>query len=517
MRSLTIAALIGLPGCSLLASVPDDSVGDGGSGGAGQTVSVQGSGGGCQDGDTRACYSGPLGTEKVGDCVAGIQLCEGGTFGECVGEVVPAATDVCLDSNDEDCTGCACGGYSSARLLDGGYGRMRLAVLPSGRIAVAGDFDGQGTIGGPTFSTAVSTAFVAVYEADGTYVSGRLFQSSNTSGVTGITVTPAGFAVAGNFSGTLDLDAACSVTAPDGSGFVAQFDEESACDWVTAITGPASQSVSGLGINGVGQLYAVGQATGDVTVGSFSSVVGAGESAMFRTALNPANGEAESLLVDGGGTFNVESFAARGDTYAAAVGDGPSSFYFLRWSEADPTLFDQFFLSSASINVPGTAISSQGLVAFGGGFSGSVQLGTGALPLNSAGDTDGFFVVYSPTLASVGFARSIGGPGQDNVLAVAYGPDDDLYVAGYVIGPADFGAGTQGSGVTADGYLAKYDTSGALVWVRLVAGPDLQVGSGIAAVGDTVALSGYTVAPIDLGGGLLTNTSVDKYLATYCP
>lgn len=52
----------------------------------------------------RACYTGPAGTEGVGRCVGGQQVCQAGTFVEtCAGEVLPGA-EVC-NTVDDDCDG----------------------------------------------------------------------------------------------------------------------------------------------------------------------------------------------------------------------------------------------------------------------------------------------------------------------------------------------------------------------------------------------------------------------------
>ncbi len=59
--------------------------------------------GGVDEGVTRSCYAGPAGTEGVGLCRAGTQTCSAGTFGACVGSIVPAA-ETC-DGRDENCNG----------------------------------------------------------------------------------------------------------------------------------------------------------------------------------------------------------------------------------------------------------------------------------------------------------------------------------------------------------------------------------------------------------------------------
>ena len=52
---------------------------------------------------SRACYSGPGGTEGIGPCTGGTEICAGGAYGSCTGEVTPE-TEVC-DGEDNDCNG----------------------------------------------------------------------------------------------------------------------------------------------------------------------------------------------------------------------------------------------------------------------------------------------------------------------------------------------------------------------------------------------------------------------------
>ncbi len=57
----------------------------------------------CNDGAQQACYTGPDGTSGVGACVQGTQDCANGTWGECVGQIVPQA-EAC-NLVDDDCNG----------------------------------------------------------------------------------------------------------------------------------------------------------------------------------------------------------------------------------------------------------------------------------------------------------------------------------------------------------------------------------------------------------------------------
>lgn len=55
------------------------------------------------DGMSQDCYTGPAGTQNVGECVGGTETCTAGVWGSCVGEVTPSS-EVC-DGQDNDCDG----------------------------------------------------------------------------------------------------------------------------------------------------------------------------------------------------------------------------------------------------------------------------------------------------------------------------------------------------------------------------------------------------------------------------
>ena len=61
----------------------------------------------CKVGEVQDCYDGQDGTKDVGPCHGGTRTCiEGGTFTQCMGEVVPVA-EVCGDGIDNNCSGSA--------------------------------------------------------------------------------------------------------------------------------------------------------------------------------------------------------------------------------------------------------------------------------------------------------------------------------------------------------------------------------------------------------------------------
>jgi hypothetical protein len=59
----------------------------------------------CTDGQSRACYGGPAGTENRGTCKDGKQTCVNGKWPSvCTGEVLPGAEN-CCDALDHNCNG----------------------------------------------------------------------------------------------------------------------------------------------------------------------------------------------------------------------------------------------------------------------------------------------------------------------------------------------------------------------------------------------------------------------------
>jgi len=74
--------------------------------------SSSGSGLECTHGLTRACYTGPTGSEGIGTCKEGVQTCSDGKWLPCTGESLPSSEK--CDGLDNDCNG----------LLDDGFGNV---------------------------------------------------------------------------------------------------------------------------------------------------------------------------------------------------------------------------------------------------------------------------------------------------------------------------------------------------------------------------------------------------------
>lgn len=115
------------------------------------------------------------------------------------------------------------------------------------------------------------------------------------------------------------------------------------------------------------------------------------------------------------------------------------------------------------------AATTNDLAVHVGFYGGSITVGQ--IPLNSAGDTDGY-IFKLDALGQVAWVRSIGGIGHDNISAIEIDANGDNYVAGYFTDTLMLAAG--GNGVTSAGgsdiFVGKLGPAGLPKWIRRFGG-----------------------------------------------
>jgi gliding motility-associated-like protein len=112
-----------------------------------------------------------------------------------------------------------------------------------------------------------------------------------------------------------------------------------------------------------------------------------------------------------------------------------------------------------------------------GNFSGNCNF-TSQL-LASSGLSDGFLAKYGEDGAPV-WAKKFGGTGSDKSVAVVTDNSGSAYVCGYYSGTAAFGASSITANDSSDVFIAKYNSTGDLVWVKSAGGPNNDAAAGIA-------------------------------------
>lgn len=112
------------------------------------------------------------------------------------------------------------------------------------------------------------------------------------------------------------------------------------------------------------------------------------------------------------------------------------------------------------------AVDGDGNSFVAGYFTGTANFGTNELV--SSGPRDGFLAKFNPT-GQLLWVRRMGGVGFDTVNAVAADTNGNCYLAGAFEGIAIFGTNALTNANTSsfsDGFVAKFDAGGTNVWVR---------------------------------------------------
>ena len=109
------------------------------------------------------------------------------------------------------------------------------------------------------------------------------------------------------------------------------------------------------------------------------------------------------------------------------------------------------------------ATGSSGTVYTAGAFSGTAAFGSTSL--TSSGAEDAYIAHYTAD-GDLLWAHQVGGPAADRATAIVADGSGNLYIAGVFSGTADFSGTSLMSSGAEDAFLAKYDATGALLWVR---------------------------------------------------
>jgi hypothetical protein len=166
------------------------------------------------------------------------------------------------------------------------------------------------------------------------------------------------------------------------------------------------------------------------------------------------------------------------------------------------------FGSTANDAGQAVAFDSSGNLYVAGYFQGTVNLGGNCAPLTSNTSTspDAFLAKYS-SAGSCLWAKGIGGTVEDSAYGVTVDTNDNVIVAGYFTGSADFGRGAVNGQPGYNIFVAKYGPDGSYQWANTYGSPgggsNIAYGVAVDSSGN-VGLTGQFQNSIDFGGGSIT-------------
>jgi hypothetical protein len=442
----------------------------GGGAQGGSTSSVGGGGAGqggdggdatfCAAGESRACYEGPAGTEGVGTCVAGAEICsaDGSAWGACEDHVLPAP-ELCNAIGDENCDGLSsCETAWSYGVTDGSFIQMQsIATDAQGNMyATVAWFQGTLNIGGEMFSNSPGKQGLLVkFDSAGavawvrsTGVSARVDESQVATDSAGNVIFAAVYGGAAELGGPNGAQPNPGNTIAPWDVYLAKLDPNGTAIWSTHLAQHALQLPITLGPDGQKGVRRVAvDANDDIYIaGTYTGHWGG---ICAPSCPTPINGDRVWL----------RKFSSDGTQQwvRELPGSGEEKVYAL------------------------AAVGSAGVV-LGGEFDGNLDV-DGEI-FSSSALTDGFVAYYDSDGNKV-FALVGPSPADTSVRGLA-ASSSRIVVAGEYIAGTPFGAPSPNS---LNVYLAELDLLGNVNWITAVAGtnvsnPTVDVGSD-----DTIAVA----------------------------
>ncbi len=331
-----------------------------------------------------------------------------------------------------------------------------IAITNGNQIVIAGHFNGTVDFGGGALVSAGGTdVFFAIFDPLGFHVFSSAFGDASDQAARGVFVNQTSrIILTGGFSGTVNFGGGNLTSLGGEDVFIASFTANGAPEFSVRFGGIGDQRALGI--------------TGDI----FNDFVIVGE---FENGI-----DFDTPLVSAGGT----------DIFVSRYTD----FYFPLWS----------FGFGDSSNQTATAVvadSNNDLIVTGS-FAGSVDFGGG--PLASSGGRDVFVAKFDPFVNHL-WSRIAGDAQNQDGLDLDVGPADEILVSGGYSGSVDFGTGALTSTGGEDGFIVEYDSTGTAAEALSLGGAGTDVALGITwdgvAVGSFEQTASFRSVDLTSAGG----------------
>jgi len=347
-----------------------------------------------------------------------------------------------------------------------------IAVDPWGNVIVAGDFSGTINFGGATLTCAGSfDIFLVKFDSQGHHVWSKRFGDSSNQFAKGIAVDASGnVTITGYFQGAVDFGGATLTSAGGDDGFLAAFGPSGNHLWSRRFGDASAQQGYGVAVDPSGNVVAIGTFLGAVNLG--------------------------------------------GETLTSA---GLNDIYLAKYDVSGGHLWSKRLGNYSQQYGCGVALDAASNIFITGYFDMSIDLGGGTL--TGAGGWDIYLAKFSPGGAHR-WSKRFGSASHEYGICVAADDDnDDVVLAGYFVGTADFGGGPLSSKGLDDAYLARFDSTGAHRWSKRFGDANEQYAYALAVDGlGNVLLTGSMQGSVDFGGGTLTSAGLDDvFLARFRP
>jgi hypothetical protein len=249
-----------------------------------------------------------------------------------------------------------------------------------------------------------------------------------------------------------------------------------------------------------------------------------GQLQWLRTMVSPNgyNAEGQSIAADSSGNVIVA-----GDfNKTVDFGSGPSSsatgnnVFIAKYTSQGGLLWNKVFTSQGNDFAKSVITDSRSNIIVAGYFSGTMDFGGVALTAPDPYQVnfpDMFVAKYSSS-GSLLWVRQFGGSSGDFGTAVAVDGSDNVVLAGRLQSAnADFGGGiTLSAAGSSSLALVKLSPSGTTLWAKVYGGPNTVIPRGMAIDRfGDIAVTGQFMTSADFGGGAISSSAASGNLGTF--
>lgn len=421
-----------------------------------------------------------------------------------------------------------------------------VAVDGSGNVFAVGHFVGTIDLGGasPLVSTLISAsmgpsqdAYLVKYSSTGDHLWSKSIGGDALDQARGVAADGSGnvVVVGSRQSSMIDFGGGVQYALASDDIFVAKYSPAGGYVWAKTLGGYGSDVANAVATDGSGNVSVVGAFDVSITGVNFGggALFSAGSTDVFVVKYSSTGTHLWSKRFGGSGLDGATAVAVDPSGNVVVVGyfngtvdfgggslvsAGGNDIFVAKYSGTNGAHLWSKRLGTSTSEIPNrVAVDSYGDVVVIGSFTGSVNFGGGALA--SAGAEDIVVAKYSGADGSHVWSKRFGSTGSDVGYGVAVDQSDNVVVTGYFSGSVDFGGGAL-TASSYDVFVAKYSPGGVHQWSRRFGGTNAQVGSAIAAdrVTGNLSVTGYFLGTFDFGGGPLTSAGgADLFIVNIGP
>ncbi len=355
--------------------------------------------------------------------------------------------------------------------------------------------------------------------------------NSNFDGAYSIAVDGSGNSyITGSFIGTTTFGNTNYTAVGYTDMFIAKYDTDLNLEWINHLEGSGNDEGTSVVIDDNDNIYLAGNFSGNITIGSTTFSESLGNDA-FVAKLNNSGDVIWAIQLNSDIIVNRPLLALdpSGYPYLTGAFKGVTAFgsIDLTSADADEDIFIAKFDPSTGNTVwakqfggekvqSGTSLSinSSGDVYFAGCFFDSSAFGD--ITLVASGGLDAY-VGKMNSSGEIVWIKQISGPDWENAISIDLDFEGNCYVAGYFGGTTSFNSTQLSATGWEDMFIAKYTPTGEVLWVKQAGSSSNCSNARSVKTDDTgnIYVTGYFTGPTFFDNTLMTSNDRDVFVAKY--